>query len=395
MSTKKKILAITGIRSEYDILFPVIDTLRKDKRFNVKVVVSGAHLSDWHGFTLKKIEEDAFKIADKIDCLLMTDRKVQRAKGVGILISALTQTVEREKPDFLLVIGDREESISTAIVGNYLGILTAHIGGGDTVYGNADDPVRFAVSKLAHIHFAIAKEYAKNLKNIGEERFRIFNVGNPALDNISNTANISIKKVSNFLDFDISDKNYMVLIQHPLSSEKEEAYRQMETTLKALKKFCIEKHFKVVGIYPNTDPGSYDIIKIIESYKNEPFIRFYKTLPREIFVNLMRNAKVSVGNSSMGILEAPFYKLPVVNIGNRQKGRLNAGNVKFVAHNINSIKNVLEKACFNKQYRKKITNVVNPYGNGYAAEKIKKVFVDIDLNDKRWYVKKRSVKGEL
>ena len=126
---KRKILAITGIRSEYDILYPVIDVLRKDSNFEVKIVVCGAHLTDWHGFTLKQIEKDGFKIADKINYLSMTDKKTQRAEGTGILTQALSRTVERENPDFILVVGDREESIAAAIVGNYMNVLVAHIGG--------------------------------------------------------------------------------------------------------------------------------------------------------------------------------------------------------------------------------------------------------------------------
>ena len=133
---KKKILAITGIRSEYDILYPVLKELHNHDNFDLKIVVAGAHLSNWHGFTLNKIEEDGFCIVDKIDYLLMTNRKTQRAKGIGLLIEGLTQTVEREEPDFLIFVGDREESIATCIVGNYMDVLVAHIGGGDPVYGN-------------------------------------------------------------------------------------------------------------------------------------------------------------------------------------------------------------------------------------------------------------------
>lgn len=386
---KKKILAVTGIRSEYDILYPVIDELRRDKLFEVKVIISGAHLSDWHGNTQNRIEEDGFEIADKIDNLLMTNRKTQRAKGVGILTYAITQTVEREKPDFLLVVGDREESIATAIVGNYMDTLVAHIGGGDPVYGNADDPIRFAVSRLAHIHFTTAKQYAHNLKKMGEQGFRIFNKGNPALDNIRKTPVISLYKISDFLEFDISNGNYIMLLKHPLSSEKEDSRWQMEITLNVVEEFCIENNIKVIGIYPNTDPGSYDILKVIEKYKYSKFIQFYRTLPRDIFVNLMRNTLALVGNSSMGILEAPFYKKTVVNVGNRQCGRLNAGNVEFVKYNKEDIKQALNRACFDKKYRNDVEQVRNPYGDGNSAIKIKKVLAAIDLQDKKWYIKQK------
>lgn len=388
MINRRKVLAITGIRSEYDILYPVIDTLRNDKQFEIKLVVAGAHLSDWHGFTLQKIVEDGFQIADKIDCLLMTNRKAQRAKGVGILIQALSQTVERENPDLILFVGDREECIAATVVGNYMDVLVAHIGGGDPVYGNADDPIRFAASKLAHIHFVTAKPYGENLKRIGEEEFRIFFAGNPAYANIVNTERISLADMSQFLDFDISDKRFIVLLKHPLSSEKESAYGQMKTTLRAVIDFAAETNIKVVGIYPNTDPGSYDILNAIEQIESDK-IKFFKTLPRNIFVNLMRNTMALIGNSSMGILEAPFYKIPVVNVGNRQKGRLNAGNVEFVGYHVELINKSLYKACFDNNYRKNISSLENPYGDGNAPEKIKDILLSIDLNDSKWYVKKK------
>ena len=386
----KKILAITGIRSEYDILYPVLKELQEDREFDLKIVVTGAHLSDWHGFTLDKIIKDGFKIADKIDYLLMTNRKTQRSKGVGLLIEGLTQTVERESPDLLLVVGDREESIATCIVGNYMDILVAHIGGGDPVYGNADDPIRMACSKLAHIHFVTAREYAENLKKLGEEEFRICFSGNPALNNIVTTKEIDRKTLSEFLNLDINNHDYIVLLKHPLSSEVDEAYNQMKITMEAVKSFSDKYNYKVIGIYPNTDPGSYDIIKIINEYSNEN-IKFYKTLPREIFVNLMRNAKALVGNSSMGILEAPLYKLPVVNIGNRQKGRLNAGNVEFVEYSMNKIIKAIEKACFDENYRKEVMKLGNPYGDGTAHKKIVKFLKQVDLNDKKWYIKKKLI----
>ncbi len=386
---KRKILSVTGIRSEYDILFPIINLLRKDPNFELKLIVSGAHLSDWHGNTIEKIRADGFEIADQIDNLLMTNRKAQRAKGVGILTYALSQTIERENPDCLFVVGDREESIATALAGNYMDILVAHLGGGDPVFGNADDPVRFAVSKLAHIHFVTAKQYAENLVKIGEDEFRVFWTGNPSLDNIRNTKKIYLHEISRFLDYDINDDKYLVLITHPLSSEKEKAYFQMDTTLKALEHFCEDTKFKVVGIYPNTDPGSYDILKAVEAYQQKTFIRFYKTLPRDIFINLMRNAKALVGNSSMGILEAPFYKLPVVNVGNRQKGRLNAGNVEFVGYETDAIQNALTKACLDEDYRDRVAKLENPYGDGESAKKIKDILLSIDTNQQKWYVKRK------
>ena len=388
LNMRKKILAITGIRSEYDILFPVIDTLRRNGNFELKVVVSGAHLSDWHGQTVKQVKQDGFKIADKIDYLRMTNSKTQRVSGVGILTQALAKTVEREQPDFLLVVGDREESMAAALVGNYMDVLMAHIGGGDTVYGNADDPVRFAVSKLAHIHFVLSEQSKKVLLNIGEEKFRIFVSGDPALDRIKNVPVLSPASISEYLQWGLQDKKYIVLINHPLSSTKEKAYDQMVCVLQAVNDFAIEHQIKIVGIYPNTDPGALDILNAVEEFRDAPLIRFYKTLPREIFVNVMRHALCLAGNSSMGILEAPFYKMPVVNVGDRQRGRFQAGNVVFAGYQKRSILKALKRACFDRRYRRRIGRLPNPFGDGRAAEKIREVLRKINPQESQWHIKK-------
>lgn len=387
--SKRKVLAVTGIRSEYDILYPVLRSLEESGEFELKVVVAGAHLSDWHGFTMSRITADGFKIAEKIDYLLMTNRKTQRIKGIGMLAYALAQVVERESPDFLLVVGDREESIATAMVGNYMDVLVAHIGGGDPVYGNADDPVRFAVSKLAHVHFAFSEAHSRNLKAIGEEEFRIFSAGNPAIDNIIKTPVLALGEISAHLKFDLEDSRYIVFIKHPLSSELLDAHSQMETALQGVSEFCAENRVKAVGIYPNTDPGSYDILRVIEKYAGSKHVRFYKTLPREIFVNLLRNSLALAGNSSLGFLEAPFYKLPVVNIGNRQRGRINAGNVEFVPYDIGAIKTGLRKACFDRKYRTYVSSLMSPAGDGSASEKISGALASISPDDRRWHVKTR------
>lgn len=387
---KKTVLAITGIRSEYDILYPVLKELQSHPSFDLKVVVTGAHLSDWHGNTIDKIEEDGFKIVEKIDYLLMTNRKTQRAKGTGLLIEGLTQCVDRINPDIMMFVGDREESIATCIIGNYMDVLVAHIGGGDPVHGNADDPVRLACSKLAHIHFTTAKDYANNLKKLGEEEFRICFSGNPGLNNIIQTPTLTKKQISTSLGFDITNDEYIVVLKHPLSSKVKDSYQQMKTTLEAISKFSKEKNVKVIGIYPNTDPGSYDILNAIDECMDDN-IKFFKTLPREIFVNLMRNAKALIGNSSMGILEAPLYKLPVINVGDRQKGRLNAGNVEFVDYDIDTIFRALDKACFDEKYINRVNNLINPYGDGNGHKTIVDFLDNIDIHDTKWFIKEKLI----
>jgi GDP/UDP-N,N'-diacetylbacillosamine 2-epimerase (hydrolysing) len=386
---KKKVLAVTGIRSEYDILYPVLKALANDPAFELKVVVTGAHLSDWHGFTVKQIEKDGFTIAERIDSLFLTDRVTQRAKGAGVLALSLSQTVEREQPDILLVVGDREESIATAMVGNYMDVLVAHIGGGDTVFGNADDPVRFAVSKLAHIHFPFAQAYADNLLKIGEEEFRVFNVGDPGLDNILNVPVIQWEDVKRAIEWTVEPGRFFTILYHPLSSEKDCSCEQMDMLLSTCERFCVQNDIKAVGIFPNTDPGSSGVLESIKKNSGSGHIRFYKTLPRDVFVNIMRNSLMLVGNSSMGVLEAPFYELPVVNVGNRQKGRINAGNVLFVEHDDQSVMQAMQKSCFDESYRRDLNKCKDYYGEGKTAEKIVKILSDIDPRDRKWHIKRR------
>ena len=381
----RNILAITGIRSEYDILYPVLREL--DSSHELNIAVSGAHLSSGYYNTWERIREDGFKIADKIDSLLPTDRAVQRSKGVGYLLQGLSQTVERIDPDFIIVIGDREESIASVIIANYFNKLLVHIAGGDPAYGNADDPIRFAVSKLAHIHCCFAEEYKQNLINIGEEEFRIFCTGNPAYKNFDDVEIISkddIKKEQG-----IAQDNYIVLLKHPLSSEIERTKDQMKTCLDSLEKFCVANDFGVVCISPNSDPGSFEIMNVIDEYKDKNWFYFTETLERKSFINLMRNASALAGNSSMGILEAPHYKLPVVNIGNRQKGRLNAGNVCFVDYDIAEINKALEKSCLDQDYISKIKALKNPFGDGSSPEKIRKAIESVDLLERKWYTKQK------
>lgn len=388
----KRIIAVTGIRSEYDILYPVIKRIKDCKNYDLKLVVSGAHLSDWHGSTLERIAKDGFEIADCVDSLLSTNRTTQRSKAVAMLISGLTQTIEREKPDFLLVVGDREESIATAIVGNYMDVLVAHIGGGDPVWGNADDPIRMAVSKLSHIHFTTAMPYSKNLINMGEDTWRIKFCGTPGLDNINNESILSKEEVKSSLEIITND--YIVMLKHPLSSESESIYSQMEISISAVNEFCKKRDLTAVCITPNSDPGSYEIVKAYQDFSSGRLI-LKQTLPRNIFINLMRHSKALVGNSSMGILEAPMYKLPVVNIGNRQRGRLNAGNVMFVDYCKGDIISALEQAVFDDSYRKHISSLDNPYGKGEASKVILNFLETVDLDDASWHVKKKLVQKNI
>lgn len=387
---KRRLLAVTGIRSEYDILAPVLRELNAREGMAVRVVVSGAHLSELHGYTSQWIERDGFEIADRVDSLLRTDRRVQRPKGVARLIEGLSQTVEREHPDALLVVGDREEAIATAVVGNYLGILTAHIGGGDSAIGNADDPIRVAVSKLAHLHFAFTEEYGKNLVALGEEEFRVHVSGNPALSGIDGVPSISSDELSTVVGMQVEASKYMIFLMHPLSSTLESTNSDIKVAFRAATDFASQHKLQTVVIRPNSDPGSAQILEELEGEGLvRPGVAVVPSLPRPEFVNLVRQARCLVGNSSMGLLEAPGFGLPVVNVGPRQQGRVNAGNVIFVRVDYNAILSALQTACFDESFRSSVNKLRTVDGGSAAAATIANTLAQIDLQDERWINKRR------
>jgi len=375
----KKILAVTGIRSEYFILQPIFDEIIKRNDLQLKIVVTGTHLSPTFGNTYKIIENDSYDII-KLETLLATDSLSGRSKSIGIQVMGLTDIVLREKPDWLLVLGDREESISTATVGTYMNIPVAHVCGGDRVVGNIDDSVRHAVTKLAHLHFPTTKENGERILKMGEEPWRVLVTGNPALDSIRKQPDLTYEYINKQLDTELSlDKPFILLIKHPLSSEIEEAGEQMKVTLEAVAELGLD----TIITYPNSDAGSFDMIKIIDEFTARyKFIKAYKTLPRDIFVNLQRKAALLLGNSSSGLLETPFLKLPVVNVGNRQKQRQHAENIIFVPHNKEQIKDAINKAIHDENFKNICKNCSNPYGDGYSGERIAKTIAETEINAK-------------
>lgn len=373
----RDILGITGTRSEYDILYPAFDSIQAREELSLSVVTSGAHVAGSYGDTISYIEGDGFEVADSVAYLLRGDDKRMRAKGVGTLIASLTEVVSRESPDILLAAGDREEPLATAIVGNYLDVPVAHVFGGDPVWGNADDPVRHAVSKLAHVHLTACADHHDRLVQMGEHEFRIFNVGNPALDRIEAVPELSREELSSEIGFEITEGPFLVLLQHPLSSEHTQAGAQMETTMEALADISLP----TVAVHPNTDPGSEEIIDVLQKYEDEDFVSIHENFERNLFVNLLRHATALVGNSSAGVLEAPFLSLPTVNVGNRQTGRTNAGNVVYVNHDVDEIVETVQRLTDETERRAIIEQTdTTYYGDGNSGPRIADVLADIDLD---------------
>lgn len=377
---KRKILFVTGARSEYDIMHPVLEKLQDSGEIDLQLVVTGAHLSETYGKTVRNIEKDGFKIAEKIYNLLSTEDKVGRVAGLGSQITMLAHTFNRERPDIIVVVGDREEAISVSLTAAYLSIPVAHLAGGDIANdGNIDNSVRYATTKFANIHFTFLEQHAQVLRMLGEDEFRIFNTGNPALDKFIQCPRLEKSEVQPLVDFNITDEPYIVLIQHPIITEVEDAGNQIKQTLEAV----IASGLKCFVNYPNSDAGNFAIIEKINEFaaKYPEIFHLFKNLDRVNYINLLRYASCLIGNSSSGILEAPSIGLPVVNIGSRQRDRFSAGNVIYTGYDREEIQEAIKKSVFDEKYRSGVKAIKNPYGNGDSASRISDVLRTIELND--------------
>jgi GDP/UDP-N,N'-diacetylbacillosamine 2-epimerase (hydrolysing) len=376
---KRHIVAVTGIRSEYDILSSVFAAIQAHPALRLSVIATGAHLSPAYGNTVQAIRADGFEVVEEIESLLDADRESSRVKGLAIQLQGLTQSLQRLKPDLLLVLGDREEAMTTALAGAYMNIPVAHIAGGDRVVGNVDDQVRHAVTKLAHLHFVTNAESRERVLRLGEQPFRVHDTGNPGLDRLLAEPLLEAAELSRRLGFEIRDgESLLLVIQHVLSSEIGGAYEQMCATLEAVRALGV----KTVLSYPNSDAGGSQLRRAIHEYESLPFLYTAKSLPRAEFVNVMRRARCMLGNSSAGILEAPLLKLPVVNVGNRQSGRLHSQNVEFVPHEPARIEAAVRRALFDEAYRARVRACVNPYGDGRSSPRIATLLADTPIDNR-------------
>lgn len=382
MHNKRKILAVTGARSEYDLMYSIYKELNAELTIDFSLIITGPHLSEKYGLTAGFVEADGFRISDKIFSLIDSDEKLARVSSIGNQIPLLAQTLYREKPDIVLVAGDREEAISVTLTCAYMSIPVAHFFGGDIAKdGNIDNSVRYAASKFAHIHFPSLEAHKMNLLRLGEEDWRIFAVGNPALDRLQDIPEIEKGELFNRLTlFNQSIDQYCVLIQHSIITEVEKQSSHIRLTLDSI----LESDIFCFLNYPNSDAGSADIINAFADYSAKYPNKFYtfKNLDRNTYINLLRNSEFLIGNSSSGLLEAPSMALPAINIGSRQRGRFHGDNVIFVDNNKEQIKNAIYTALHDHEFRNKLLSKYNPYGDGKTAEKVLKVLKEIPINDK-------------
>jgi len=369
-----KILALTSIRSDYDLLSPLYKFLHKDKDIDFRLLVSGAHLSKEFGYTKQYIENDGFNILLEIETLINGDSNKSKLKTTSIFLQNSIDIVAQFKPDIILYAGDREDVIMGGLLGTYLHIPTIHFYGGDHEEGGHEDTViRHATSKLSTYHFVSNNEHAERLKKMGEVESRIYNIGSISLDRFRQYNALPKDIIASKLQIPLID-NMALLIYHPSPSAEDNDGEVFENILKSLE----NKNIFTFVSYPNTDSNNNEIIKIIEKYQKSDNFYFFKNLERELFLSIFKRSQFIIGNSSAGIYEAASIPIPAINVGKRQKNRMAGKNVIFCDTDIREIENTIEYVT-KTEFIEKIKNMVNPYGDGNSAEKAYKLIKSIEF----------------
>jgi len=372
---KRKILYITGTRADYGLMQSVLREIEKRPKLELELIVTGMHTMPEFGMTINEIKKDGFKIHE-IDATYKKDNKESMANFVGEFIQLLTKKANEITPDLILLLGDRGEMLAGAIVGAYLAIPVAHLHGGE-ITSTVDEFSRHAITKLAHIHLPATEKSAERIIKMGEDPSNIFIVGAPGLDSILNETLIEPAELSKKYNLDLS-KPIFLMVQHPVTTEVRDAREHIRETLEAI----VWLRHQTILIYPNADAGSRAMIEVIKEYEKYPVIKAFKSIPHKEYLSLMKIASVMVGNSSSGIIEAPSFGLPVVNIGSRQEGRERAENVIDVDYDKEQIETAIKKALDDENFKEKVKNCKSPYGDGKAGVRIADILSRIKIDKK-------------
>lgn len=375
---KRRVLGFTAVRSEYGLLRPVFRAIQAHPKLELQVVVAGTHLVPEFGNTYREVEEDGFPIVDRLDSWVGGDTPAAALKSFALLVAGFTQTLDRVRPDFVLVLGDRNEALAAAIAAAEMYVPLGHIHGGDIGAGyNVDDAIRFSISRFAHLHFAASERSAERLLKSGEEPFRVHVVGAPGLDTALARDLPQAKDVLTRHGLTIEGE-YVVVLQHPVTSEREAAFEQMNETLEAVKASGLQ----AIVIYPNSDPGSQEIIDCITQYVDGRQLFSVPSMEHADFLALIRGAVALVGNSSSGIIETPSLQVPTVNVGPRQKNRERGDNVLDVPYDRGAIRRAIEQARYDKGFLQRVKATRNPYGDGTAGRKIAEILARVTVDDR-------------
>lgn len=366
----RKICVVTGSRSEYGLLYWLMKEIQGDPDLQLQVVATGMHLSPEFGLTYKVIESDGFKIDAKVEMLMSSDTSIGITKSMGLGVIGFADVLDSLNPDIIVLLGDRFEILSAAQAALVSRIPIAHIGGGDVTEGAFDEAIRHSITKMAHLHFVTNEISARRVRQLGENPAHIFNTGSPGIDYIKNIKKITRGILEQEMGFHFREKNVLVTF-HPVTLDKEPAELQFDALLEALASFGPK--MGVIITMPNSDVGRHPLFNRIEDFiAAHPNAKAFTSLGQTLYLNAMAQVDVVVGNSSSGVYEAPSFKKPTVNIGDRQKGRLMAKSVICCEPDSKSIASAISDAM-----NLECSNIINPYGDGKSSIRIKNYLKEI------------------
>jgi GDP/UDP-N,N'-diacetylbacillosamine 2-epimerase (hydrolysing) len=370
---KRTILIVTERRADYSKFRPILKEIEKSKKLDYFLIATGSHLLQNYGDSINEIYSDGFKISKKFHMYSKNkkDSEYEMSKAFGKCVLKLSDIVKELNPTIILSGFDIGSNLAVSIVGAHFNKIVAHVEGGE-VTGTIDESIRHAITKFSHLHFTSNKEATKRLVKMGEKSRLIFTVGNPSLDNILNVPKISINKLENEFNIDMK-KPFIIVIQHTVTTEIAKTEEYVLHTINAINELKIQS----VIILGNVDSGSQ---KIVDAIKKSG-LQYFTTISFDKYINLLKHSSALVGNSSSGIMEAPFLHIPTINIGSRQSGRLSAKSVLHVDYDKKSIMRSILKALNDKNFLKIIKQQKNYYGEGKTSKKIVNILENIDLDE--------------
>jgi GDP/UDP-N,N'-diacetylbacillosamine 2-epimerase (hydrolysing) len=377
--SKKRICIVTGSRAEWGLFYPLACEIAKEKEhFSLLIIAAAAHLSNDHGMTYKEIEKDGFKADWKAEIPVAEDTEQAIAKSVGVGIAAFAEAFGSLKPDLVFLLGDRFETFSAAAASLFSKIAVAHIHGGELTEGSLDDSLRHCITKMAEFHFVSTEVYRKRVIQMGEEPSRVFNVGALGLDNIKNTKLLSKDAFEKETGIRLGKRNVLVTFNPSTAEDRVTCEEQIDNLLRVLDGF---KDLKTIFTKPNPDMYSRAIAAKIDDYaaRNPVGSVSLTSMGRVLYLSALKLVDLVAGNSSSGIIEAPSFGIPVVNIGNRQKGRIRAESIIDIGGSFESINDAFKKALYDDEFKESCKTSKSHYGDGTASKKIIDVIKKVEI----------------
>jgi GDP/UDP-N,N'-diacetylbacillosamine 2-epimerase (hydrolysing) len=374
-----KICVVTGSRAEYGLLEPVMRAIENEPSLQLCLFVTGMHLSPTFGLTYHEIEADGFRIDEKIEILQSADTPSATAKAMGLGTILISEAYDRHRPDMVMMLGDRFELLAAAQAALVAKIPIAHISGGDSTEGAFDEAIRHAITKMSHLHFVTNSVAAKRVRQLGEDPARIVLSGNPGLDRLRTYRPLTREEFAKSIGFNLRRRNLLVTF-HPETLETTPSANRLVKLLEALDRF--DSDTGIIFTLPNADPEGRQLIRMIQAHVEQRPNTVAPVSLGERYLSAIRHVDVVVGNSSSGLLEVPSFKKPTVNIGDRQKGRVEAASVITVPADSTCIYEAIQRAL-----QLDCSNVANPYGDGHATERI--IAALVAVGDPKALLKKR------